>query len=61
MGMVSEEDQYSFGGDFALLRKGNKNLAEALEPMEVARMTPEEQTKHALLKKQKAEYAAMKK
>ena len=33
MGFVSSEDQYTFGGDMGLLRKGNKNLEEALEPM----------------------------
>ena len=47
---ANAEDFYVFTGDLGTLKKGLKALNEGLEPMRVARMTPEERTKHNLIK-----------
>lgn len=46
---VSADDHYEFTGELRVLKKGLKALNNALEPMRVARMTPEERTKHQLI------------
>ena len=46
---VTADDHYEFTGDLRVLKKGLNALNKALEPMRVARMTPEERTKHELI------------
>ena len=59
MGFTSTaDDRYEFTGDIRVLKKGDKILDGALEPMKVARMTPEDRAKHELLQAQKRQYQA---
>lgn len=59
MGFTStSDDRYEFTGDIKVLKKGNKVIDGALEPMKVARMTPEDRAKHELLQSQKRIYQA---
>lgn len=53
---ATNDDRYEFTGDIRLLKKGTKVIDAAIEPMKVARMTPEDRRKHELLKQQKAQY-----
>lgn len=53
---VSADDQYEFTGDLKVLKKGFRILETALEPMKVARMTPEDRSKYELLQSQKRQY-----
>lgn len=53
---ATNDDHYAFTGEMLTLKKGNRALDKALEPMQVARMTPEERTKHELLQRQNAAY-----
>ena len=46
---VTADDRYEFSGDLRILKKGSKVLEEVLEPMKVARMTPEDRAKHELM------------
>lgn len=39
---VTSDDRYEFTGDLKQLKKGAKAIETQLEPMKVARMTPEE-------------------
>lgn len=43
---ISADDHYEFTGELRTLKKGLKALDKGLEPMRVARMTPEERQKH---------------
>lgn len=52
------DDRYEFTGDLRVLKKGNKAIEQAIEPMKVARMTPEERAKHELMAAQKRQYQA---
>ena len=54
---VTSDDRYEFTGDLKQLKKGAKAIDAQIEPMKVARMTPEERTKHQILKQQREEYA----
>ena len=47
---VTADDHYEFTGDMRTLKQGLKALNNGLEPGRVARMTPEERTKHLLIK-----------
>ena len=47
---VTSDDRYEFTGDLKQLKKGAKAIDAQIEPMKVARMTPEERTKHQILK-----------
>jgi hypothetical protein len=49
MGFTSGVEHYEFTGEMTNLKKGSKAMEKALEPMQVARMTPEERGKHELL------------
>ena len=51
---VTADDHYEFTGDMRTLKLGFKALNNGLEPMRVAKMTPEERTKHLLIKEQRA-------
>ena len=55
---VTADDHYEFTGDLRVLKKGLNALNKALEPMRVARMTPEERAKHELIMEQRRAYAA---
>ena len=57
---VTSDDRYEFTGDLKLLKKGSKAIETLIEPMKVARMTPEERQKHELLQQQKRAYARQK-
>ena len=46
---VTSDDRYEFNGDIRVLKKGSKVLEAAIEPMKVARMTPEDRAKHELM------------
>ena len=46
---VTSDDRYEFNGDIRILKKGSKVLEAAIEPMKVARMTPEDRAKHELM------------
>ncbi len=46
---VNSSDEYEFTGDLKTLKKGLRIIEASLEPSRVARMTPEERTKHELL------------
>ena len=54
---VTADDQYEFTGDLKVLKKGFRILETVLEPMKVARMTPEDRSKYELLQSQKRQYA----
>lgn len=54
----TSDDRYEFTGDLRVLKKGNKVIETAIEPLKVARMTPEERTKHELMAAQKRQYQA---
>jgi len=43
------DDRYEFTGELRVLKKGNKVIETAIEPLMVARMTPEERAKHELM------------
>lgn len=47
---VTSDDRYEFTGDLKLLKKGSNAVEALIEPMRVARMTPEERQKHELMK-----------
>ena len=55
---VTADDHYEFTGEMRTLKLGFKALNNGLEPMRVARMTPEERTKHMLIQEQRAAAAA---
>lgn len=46
IGFRSNGENYEFSGDVAKLKKASKVIETAIEPMQVARMTPEEKAKH---------------
>ena len=46
MGFRSTGENYEFSGDMNKLKKANKVIETIIEPMQVARMTPEEKAKH---------------
>ena len=50
---VNASDEYEFAGDIKVVKKGFHVLENALEPLRVARMTPEDRAKHELLQQQK--------
>ena len=50
---VTSDDRYEFNGEMRTLKKGAKTIEDAVEPMKVARMTPEDRAKHQLLAQQK--------
>lgn len=57
----ADGEKYEFNGnDLKLLKRGTKCIEEAIEPVKIRKMTPEEKEKYLLLKKQAAEYQAMK-
>ena len=56
MGFASNPEHFEFTGEMTNLKKGSKAMEKAIEPMQVARMTPEERSKHELLQRQKAAY-----
>jgi len=53
---VTSDDRYEFNGNLKTLKKGNKIIEKAIEPMKVARMTPEERGKWELLQSQKRQF-----
>ena len=53
---VTSDDRYEFNGDMKVLKKGARAIEDAVEPMKVARMTPEDRAKHELLAQQKRQY-----
>lgn len=55
---VTADDRYEFTGDIRVLKKGSKVIETAIEPMKVARMTPEDRAKHELMAQQKRAYQA---
>lgn len=57
---ATADDHYTFTGELYTLTKGLKALNKALMPMRVARMTPEERTKHELIMQDKANFIARK-
>jgi len=54
---VTADDQYEFTGDLKVLKKGHRVLVTALEPMKVARMSPEDREKHELIESSKRQFA----
>ncbi len=46
---INSADEYEFTGDLKTLKNGLRIIEASLEPSRVARMTPEERTKHELI------------
>ena len=43
---LTSDDRYEFRGDLNILRNGSKKIEKALEPMRVAKMSPQERAKY---------------
>ena len=51
LGFTANGEFYEFTGGMAALKKGSKAIENTIEPMKVARMTPEDRTKYETFKR----------
>ena len=51
LGFTANGEFYEFTGEMAALKKGSKAIENTIEPMKVARMTPEDRTKYETFKR----------